>query len=212
MKIINYNETPPKNINSEFQVYSSSNNMNDSMKKTLNNRSIHFSRVENPVSEELPFSKAINLLKTIVNYKVPFEKMMLISTISLEITECVNEFWKEYEYVIEPNNLNIDADELMSIFIYIMIKSELYDLFVHLRLIRDFTTSSSKSTMVGYYYVTLEASIMYILEIKNINDLKKKKTSSMIEVQDDYKQNLGSPNKQSVLDDSSLAINNMNAN
>jgi len=53
---------------------------------------------------------------------------------------------------------------------------------------------------------------MYILEIKNINDLKKKKTSSMIEVQDDYKQNLGSPNKQSVLDDSSLAINNMNAN
>jgi len=99
--------------------------------------------------------------------------MMLISTISLQITDCVNEFWQEFENIIAPNNLNIDADELISIFIYILIKSKIYDLLIHTRIIKDFTTSSSKSTMIGYYYVTLEASLLYILEIKNVSDLKK---------------------------------------
>ena len=152
---------------------------------------------------------------------------MLISTISLEITECVNNFWKDFHHLIEANYLNIDADELMSIFIYIIIKSEINDLLIHLRMVKDFTTSSAKSTMVGYYYVTLEASIMYLLELDNINgveDLKNKEAKNKLDERDEDNlgynkkvngQENGSSekkrinNREFILDDSSLAINNM---
>jgi len=207
MKMINNNENDmKKNQNSDLHVYSSSNNLNESIKKTLKTKrgSSKKKEYKNVEMVQGPFGKAITLLKTLVNYKVPFEKMMLISTISLEITECVNDFWKEFEHIIAPNNLNIDADELMSIFIYILIKSDLYDLLIHTRIIKDFTTSSSKSTMIGYYYVTLEASLLYILEIKSISDLKsleKNKAENEILL----KNNTGIDNVENINDNSSSA-------
>ena len=214
------NESPPKqtknltysNPNNNFfdsfdlQLYSSSNQHNELLKKKLKHSNVD-NGMNSIITSHLhlaPYTKAINMLKSIANYHIPFEKMMLISTISLEITECVNEFWMGFEHIIQANNLNIDADELMSLFIYIMIKSELTDLLIHLRMIKDFTTSSSKSSMVGYYYVTLEASLMYVLDMKNIHDI------SRVEKKVNFENGLGFVNEQvgqSILDDSSLAIN-----
>jgi hypothetical protein len=118
-----------------------------------------------------PYEQAIKLLKSINRYKVPFEKMMLIATISSEITECVNVFWKDFEKAMTSSLLNIDADELMTIFIYIIIKSQLADLLVHSKFIKEFTTSTTRSSMIGYYYTTLEASLIYILSVKNKSDM-----------------------------------------
>ncbi len=116
-----------------------------------------------------PYEKAIKLLRSIKSYRIPFEKMLILSNISTEITNSVNVFWKEMDGLISPSYLNIDADELMSLFIYIIIKSQMSSLLVNMKIIKDFTTSQSKSTMIGYYFVTLDASILFILDM----DLKK---------------------------------------
>ncbi len=116
-----------------------------------------------------PYEKAIKLLRSIKSYRIPFEKMLVLSNISTEITNAVNFFWKEMDGIISPSYLNIDADELMSIFIYMIIKSQMSSLLVNMKIIKDFTTSQSKSTMVGYYFVTLDASILFILDM----DIKK---------------------------------------
>lgn len=117
------------------------------------------------------YERAIKTLKLLNSYKIPYEKMAVIASISNEITDCVNDFWKDMEKIITSSLLNIDADELMSIFIYIIIKAQMPNLIIHMKMIKEFTTCITKTTMMGYYFVTLDASIIYILEL-NENNLK----------------------------------------
>ena len=47
----------------------------------------------------------------------------------------------------------------MNIFIYIIIKAKMSDIIVYCKIISLFTTCITKSSMIGYYYSTFEASI-----------------------------------------------------
>ena len=101
--------------------------------------------------------------------------MMIIASISNEITDCINDFWQEMEEYIKKDFLGIEAEQIMTIFIYIIIKSGITDIFVHCKMIKLFTTCITKSSMIGYYYSTVEASIMYIRTLKNVEELFKNK-------------------------------------
>ena len=127
-----------------------------------------------------PYETAILLLKQIEKYKTPFEKMMIIASISNEITDCINDFWQEMEDYIKKDFLGIEAEQIMTIFIYIIIKSGITDIFVHCKMIKLFTTCITKSSMIGYYYSTVEASIMYIRTLKNVNELFKNKGKNKV--------------------------------
>ena len=59
----------------------------------------------------------------------------------------------------------------MNIFIYIIIKAKMSDIIVYCKIISLFTTCTTKSSMIGYYYSTFEASISYILQIKNVKEI-----------------------------------------
>ena len=127
-----------------------------------------------------PYETAIQLLKQIRRYKTPFEKMMIIASISNEITDCINDFWTEMENYIKKDFLGIEAEQIMTIFIYIIIKSGITDIFVHCKMIKYFTTCTTKSSMIGYYYSTIEASITYIKTLKNIDELFQNKGKNKI--------------------------------
>jgi hypothetical protein len=126
------------------------------------------------------YEQAIKLLKSIRRHRIPYEKMMIIANISSQITESINNYWKDLAKVITSSLLNIDADELMTIFIYIIIKSQMSDILIHSKFIKEFTTMTTKSTMIGYYYTTLEASLIYILEVKDKNELMKRDKISFV--------------------------------
>jgi hypothetical protein len=143
-------------------IYSESTHMANTIKKAK--KFINYSSYEQP----------IKLLKSLRKYKIPFQKMLVTASLSTEITESVNSFWKDMESLITSSLLNIDADELMTIFIYIIIKSNMSDILIHSKFIKEFTTSTTQSTMIGYYYTTLEASLIYILETKDKCELMKK--------------------------------------
>ena len=98
--------------------------------------------------------------------------MLIISNVTAEITSCINDYWKNLDKIIIKSFLSIDADELMSIFIYIIIKSQFHEILIHTKIIKDFTTCQAKNTMIGYYYITLDASIIYIMELNDISALK----------------------------------------
>jgi hypothetical protein len=123
----------------------------------------------------VPYKEAIEYLNQVKAINSPYEKMHIIANISNQITSCINSYWKNYEKVITKSLLNIDADELMSIFIYIIVKSQLPELLIHTKIIKEFTTCVTKNTMIGYYFVTLDASVMYILDLKDTNILKNTK-------------------------------------
>ncbi len=122
-----------------------------------------------------PYETAIELLKQIQKYKAPFEKMLIFASLGNEIKNCIDDFWKDMEDYITSDLLGIEAEQLMTIFIYIITKAKIKDIIVHCKLIQLFTTSMTKSSMIGYYYSNAEASVTYIQSIKNVKDLLKGK-------------------------------------
>ena len=111
----------------------------------------------------IPYSNAIEYMKTIVNYKVPIEKLTIIALTSIAITKCVDEYWKK-EKDLPSKFLNIDADEIMSIYLYIIYNMNLPSIFTELDFIQHFTTDISKESMVGYYYTTLRGCLDFIMK------------------------------------------------
>lgn len=136
---------------------------------------VSFVRTKNIEYLSYPYETAIQLLKQIQKYKTPFEKMMIIASISGEITDCINDFWSDLNAYVKHDLLNLEIDQLMIIFIYIIIKSQIYDIAVHCKIIKSFTTCITKASMIGYYYSTVEASVMYLQSIQNIKELLKNK-------------------------------------
>ena len=145
------------------------------LQKILNR--VSFTRTKNIEYLSYPYETAIQLLKQVKKYQTPFEKMMIFASISSEITDCINDFWKDLNEYIDSNLLNLEIDQLMTIFIYIIIQSQITDISVHCKLIKSFTTCITKASMIGYYYSTVEASVQYISSINNIEELFKDKVA-----------------------------------
>ena len=185
-----YKKNLKKNNDHEFILSGINNTDNKERNEILNeiNTNKRTSVIEEIEIKKEGYKSAINLLKGLKHNKTPFEKMMIIATISTEIIKCVNNYWKGMEHYISSTLLNITADELMSIFIFIVIKSQMSDLLIHKKIIYDFTTKNIKQSTIGYYNITLEAAVEYILnsaiqelgfeeEFKHINDDNKFNTN-----------------------------------
>ena len=126
---------------------------------------------QNKDYSKIPYGQAIEFIKRLNDFKVPLEKLVIIASISSLITECVNKYWKNMERYIQPSMLSIDADELMTIFMYIIYKSHMDELFIHADFIKYFTSPTTKSTMIGYYFTTLQGCLDFLLQIKNKQEL-----------------------------------------
>ena len=122
----------------------------------------------------IPYSSAINILRGIKKYKTPFEKMLIIASISDQITECCTTFWKDMDKYTKKDFLSIEGDELMTIFLYIIIKSQMPEISIFAKMIENFTTSTLKSTTIGYYYSTLHATIAYIEQLNETKEVIKR--------------------------------------
>ena len=122
----------------------------------------------------IPYLSAINLLKSVKNYKTPFEKIIIIAAISDQIMENATTFWKDMEPYIEKDYLFIEADEIMTIFLYIIIQSQMPEILLYCKIISNFTTQFTKGFNISYNYTLLEASLDYINDIKDIKEFSKK--------------------------------------
>ena len=122
----------------------------------------------------LPYLSAINLMKSLKKYKTPFEKIILIAAISDQIMENATNFWKDMEPYIEKDYLFIEADEIMTIFLYIIIQSQMPEILLYCKIINNFTTQFTKAFNIAYNYTLLEASLDYIIGIKDIKELFQK--------------------------------------
>ena len=173
---INNNEESSSYSFQEFAIKFNSYNENQEKLKEKLEESLNFifNTVSTQLSEKeknfqknkfnlIPYSNAIEYMKTIVNYKVPIEKLTIIALTSIAITKCVDEYWKK-EKDLPPKFLNIDADEIMSIYLYIIYNMNLPSIFTELDFIQHFTTDISKKSMVGYYYTTLRGCLDFIMK------------------------------------------------
>ena len=128
--------------------------------------SVNFS-IEN--ENNVPYHEEIETLETISKCKTPLEKMITIASISSIIINSIYNFWKPIEELVKPSFLNVEADEIIKIFTYIVYTSKMSELVVHLDFIKYFTISATKKTMIGYYYSIVQGALNTILEATNID-------------------------------------------
>ena len=122
----------------------------------------------------IPYYSAINLLKNIKNYKTPFEKIVILAALSDQVMESVSTFWSSMQNYVKNTFLNIEADEIMSIFVFIVIKSQMPELFIESKIISNFTTPSTRAFNIAYNLTLMEASLETITKMENSKELSNK--------------------------------------
>jgi hypothetical protein len=105
-----------------------------------------------------PFISAIHNLRKVRDYETPIDKMRCITQTSRFIVQAIDQFWKGVS-CINKNKLTLDADQLLMIFIFISIRSKVYELLAHLKFINEFSTNTLRLSKLGYCILTLEVAI-----------------------------------------------------
>ena len=120
-------------------------------------------------NEISPYETAIHYLKKIEKFKSPFEKMLVVANMTQKITECITYFWRNSDKA--KSFLEIETEELYVIMTYILIKSDVKNLIIHLQIAEDYTTQTTKQSVVGFYYSNLEAAVSSLLDTQNKEEL-----------------------------------------
>ena len=118
------------------------------------------------------YNTVVTMLHGLKHARTPFDKMMIIASMSTEINQCVDTYWNNMDNCLPNYFLSINADEFLSLFIFVVIKAQFPELIIHEKIIQYFTTKTTKSSTIGYYNVTLNAAIEYIQNeaVKNLDN------------------------------------------
>ena len=120
-----------------------------------------------------PYEKAIKYIETIKDYKTPLDKLTVIALVSALIKDCVDDCWKDVKNIQDNKFLSIDSDALLSIYLYIIWKMDTEIIYTHLDFIKYFTGTITKQSIIGYFCITVESSLEYIMSVNNKEDLAK---------------------------------------
>lgn len=124
-------------------------------------------------TEQIPYSKAIENLTDIQDLNMirsPFEMVTAIANISKDIEEAITEFWSGIN-IIEPDKLIIDGDNILMLYLYILLRARVPKMFGYIKVMDEFSTSYVRSiSRYGYCLSTLEIA-MERLTTMSLKDL-----------------------------------------
>ena len=137
-----------------------------------NPSTIDFPEIKDSKNElNIPYGEAIYYFKNIKDYNLPLDKLTIIALVSVIITDCIDEFWKTEMENLDTKFLKVDADELISIYLYIIYNLDLPSLYTQLDFIENFTGSITKQSMIGYYFTSVVGSLEFIMSSDKKEDL-----------------------------------------
>ena len=171
---------PSKSISSYKEFSDNFNSLNETLiekyESEMNNNpsKLNIPKLENldNIDENSPYSEEIKYIQTIKDYNIPLDKLTIIALTSVLITDNVDNFWRGEKGLKEY--LTITADDIMSIYLYIVYNMDLPSIYTELDFIKYFTGSTTKQSMIGYYYTTIEGCLTFIMNTKTKKDFKKK--------------------------------------
>ena len=127
--------------------------------------------------KEKPFQKAIKKLQKITRFSSPLHKLKTILQASDHLFKEIRDFYEEFDVHL---NEGLGGDELLGLFVYIVAQAKIPDLLSHCAIIKTFLTSNLTNSISGYYVVTIQVALDYLLSMK-ITDKKSRTFSSMKE-------------------------------
>ena len=167
------------NLSNQQKKFSSQKFREFSNNSILSKKEIDVIQLENPyllfsngdiVDHKIPYGKVINYLEGIKNYHLPHDKLKIFALSSKLIKECIEQFWKDNQ-IPEKNYLNLDADEFMSIYLYIIYNTNLESIYTELDFINYFIADKTKQSKLGYYFATVDACLNFIMSVEKKEDL-----------------------------------------
>ncbi|EAS05336.4 vacuolar sorting protein 9, VPS9 domain protein (macronuclear) [Tetrahymena thermophila SB210] len=119
--------------------------------------------VEQDIQKQyIPFDLCINALKQVLVEKKPIGKLRLILKVFDNIQRCIHKFYHKNN---SNEKVQIGPEDLMDITVYILAKSQQYQIIHDINIVRSFITKNTEySDKAGYYLQTLEAAFQYIIE------------------------------------------------
>lgn len=108
-----------------------------------------------------PYGEARRWLRKVVWTESVWKKLKLISHLNEVMCECVDQFWKGTK--VDGKKLRIDADQYMSIMVYIVLKANTKNLYSHVRLAADLTLYDLKQSYSNYCLTTFQACFSHLI-------------------------------------------------
>lgn len=78
------------------------------------------------------------------------------------VLECVNNFWKDLD--IDEEQLVIATDQMILIYLYIITRAKIVDMFANLNYITAFTTPYVRQSNLGFLLATYEHALYTLVE------------------------------------------------
>ena len=195
-KIGPLDDSKDNNDNDNIPMFSGLSQFRNTVNSFFNNKKFLFPKLHNKLRDTIaikndyineakvvgklpvPYLSAIKLFTTLKKYKAPFEKIVIIAAISDQITEAATTFWSEMDKYIKKDYLAIEADQIMAIFLFIVIRSQMPEIIIFSKMITNFTTPNTKNFSISYNFTLLEASMEYISSLRNLKDMLKNEDKS----------------------------------
>lgn len=107
------------------------------------------------------YQSAIEALRELAAVTGPMAKMTQVMVTTRRLCECVDLRWKDCP--VPADRLVINADQILSIFTYIVVKARVRNLMAQVAMIVEFVKPDVQQGPIGYYLATLEAAIEHVL-------------------------------------------------
>lgn len=109
-----------------------------------------------------PYKSAIENLTIMADMELtrsPFDMVTCIANISKDIEREITEFWRGID-IINPEKLIIDGDNILMLYLYIILEAKIPKLFAYIKMMDEFSTTYVRSiSRFGYCLSTLEIAM-----------------------------------------------------
>ena len=124
---------------------------------------------------KIAFEKSIKMMKNLYFYRKPIDKLLLTTKMRMYIFEEIKEFWEQVPEEMNKKELKleIDIDDYINIFEYIIIKSGMNDLIVHIEFIEAFTTEKTRKNIDDYNLQQIKVGLMQLNDLKENEKINK---------------------------------------
>ena len=141
------------------------NNLIDLQKKTISPSYFGVNSLFSLEAEENPFSLSIEQLKEITKIENPiFIMKIFLKTIEkiFETIDIYNKKKKDCKLDLK----SFSSEDFFSILVYIVFKSNVYDLICFCELVEFFLTENLRNSIAGYYFISLNAAALYFSDFE----------------------------------------------
>ncbi len=108
-----------------------------------------------------PYGEVIEKFREIPLYRTLIRKLNAISELNGVICECVDTFWKGSN--VDPEKLTIDADQYLSILLYVIVKSGMGGVYVDIVLAHEMAQMGFRVNYNRYCLTTLMAAFTHLM-------------------------------------------------